>query len=71
MQVHVFLLIGAALLSGCGTVVSEGCPRIPTYSPDVQTQAADELEALPAGSVLPVFIGDYAVMREELRAGGC
>jgi hypothetical protein len=37
----------------------------------VQSQAADELDALPANSVLPVFIGDYAVMREELRAGGC
>lgn len=71
MQVQVFLLIGAALLSGCATVVSEGCPRIPTYAPDVQTRAADELEALPVGSVLPDFIGDYAVMREELRAGGC
>lgn len=71
MQAQMFLLIAAVSLSGCAQVVSEGCPRLPTYSPEVQTQAADELEALPVGSVLPVFIGDYAVMREELRAGGC
>ncbi|MGH1577721.1 hypothetical protein [Planktotalea sp.] len=71
MRVRVFLLIGAVLLSGCGVAISEGCPRIPTYAPDVQAHAANELEALPASSVLPDFIGDYAVMREELRAGGC
>ena len=71
MQDHVLLLIGAVCLSGCAQVVSEACPQIRTYSPEVQSQAADELDALPANSVLPVFIGDYAVMREELRAGGC
>jgi uncharacterized protein YceK len=71
MQGHVLLLIGAVCLSGCAQAVSEACPQMKTYSPKVQTQAADELDALPQGSVLPVFIGDYAVMREELRAGGC
>jgi hypothetical protein len=71
MQGHVLLLIGAVCLSGCVRPVSEACPQIRTYSPAVQSQAADELDALPADSVLPVFIGDYAVMREALRAGGC
>ncbi len=71
MRVRVFWLIAAVLLSGCEMVASEGCPRLPSYSPDVQARAADELEALPAGSVLSVFMGDYAIMREELRAGGC
>ena len=65
------LLIGAVCLSGCAQVVSEACPQVKTYSPEVQTQAGDELDALPLGSVLPVLIGDYAVMREELRAGDC
>jgi len=71
MRAHVLLLIGTVYLGGCATVVSEACPQIRTYSPEVQARAADELEALPENSVLPTFIGDYAVMREELRAGGC
>lgn len=44
-------------------------PSVKEYSRAVQAQAADELEALPEGSVLPVLIGDYAVLREQLRAG--
>lgn len=71
MRAHALLLIGAVCLSGCVRHVSEVCPRIQSYSPEVQARAADELETLPADSVLPVFLGDYAVMREELRAGGC
>ncbi len=71
MRGPVLLLIGAAFLTGCAQVVSEACPQIRTYSTEVQARAADELDALPADSVLPIFIGDYAVMREELRAGGC
>ena len=71
MQGHALLLIGTVCLSGCDQVVSEACPQIKTYSLEVQIQAADELDALSEGSVLPVFVGDYAVMREELRAGGC
>jgi len=45
-------------------------PSVKEYSRAVQAQAADELEALPEGSVLPVLIGDYAVLRAQLRAGG-
>lgn len=44
-------------------------PTVKDYPSAVQAQAADELEALPEGSVLPVLIGDYAVLREQLRAG--
>tara|TARA_R100000935_G_scaffold1906_3_gene5735 strand:+ start:13885 stop:14025 length:141 start_codon:yes stop_codon:yes gene_type:complete len=43
-------------------------PTVKDYPRTVQAQAADELEALPEGSVLPVLIGDYAVLREQLRA---
>lgn len=73
MRALVLLLTAAVFLTGCETVVSEvaGCPQLRTYSPEVQAKAADELDALPPGSVLPDLIGDYAVMREELRAGGC
>lgn len=71
MRVLMLLLTGAVCLSGCAQVVSEACPVIRTYSAELQAQAADELDALSAESALPVFIGDYAVMRAELRAGGC
>lgn len=71
MQAKMLPLIGAVCLSGCAPVVSEGCPTIRAYTPEVQSQAADEIDALPVGSVLSVLVADYAVMREELRAGGC
>ena len=72
MRRHVLRLIGVAYLSGCAGGDSEVvCPQMRPYSPEVQSKAADELDALPEGSVILVFMGDYAVMREELRAGGC
>lgn len=61
-------LIGLALLSGCATAVSDVCPTLYSYSPEMQGQAADELEALPAGSALAVMIGHYGVVRNEIRA---
>ncbi|MEP1746477.1 hypothetical protein [Ascidiaceihabitans sp.] len=64
-----FPLIAVLSLAACATVVSDAVPQIKEYSPEVQAQAADELEALPEGSVLPMLIADYAVLREQLRAG--
>lgn len=71
MRGRVWLLIAGVFLSGCGMDASNVCPTVKAYSRDLQTRAADELDALPAESVLPIFLGDYAVMRAELRAGGC
>lgn len=68
MQVPVFLLIAALSLNGCATPSSEALPPVKKYSAQVQAQAADELEALPAGAVLPLFIADYAVLRAQVRA---
>ena len=62
-------LIAALSLAACATVVSDAIPPVKEYSPEVQAQAADEIEALPEGSVLPMLIADYAVLREQLRAG--
>lgn len=71
MRQVVLALIVLALLSGCARVVSDVCPVMKTYPDDLQTQAADELDALPQGSVIAAMIADYGVMRAELRAGGC
>jgi hypothetical protein len=43
------------------------CPAIVPYTAEQQTQAADELDALPAGSILPRFMTDYGVLRAKLR----
>ncbi|HEV2678089.1 MAG TPA: hypothetical protein VGV37_26405 [Aliidongia sp.] len=38
------------------------------YDPATQTQAADELKTLPAGSALQRFMLDYGTMRAQARA---
>jgi hypothetical protein len=69
MRVPLLPLIAVLSLTACAPVVSDAVPPVKEYSPEVQAQAADELEALPEGSVLPLLIADYAVLREQLRAG--
>lgn len=64
----VLLLIAVLSLNGCATAGSEALPPVKEYSPEVQAQAATELEALPEGAVLPTFIADYAVLRAQIRA---
>lgn len=51
----------------CAPVVSS-CPPVVAYSPAVQQQAAQELDLLPAGSVIERMLSDYAVMRDQARA---
>jgi hypothetical protein len=38
------------------------------YSREVQARAAEELALLPEGSVVVEMMGDYAVLREQVRA---
>lgn len=71
MRGKALLLIGAALLAGCGQADFNGSQASPTlfpYTKDQQARAADELEALPAGSVIAKMIADYGVVRNEIRA---
>jgi len=68
MRVPLSPLIAVLSLAACATVVSDAVPPVKEYSPEVQAQAADELEALPEGSVLPDLIADYAVLRAQIRA---
>jgi len=68
MRVPLLPLIAVLSLTACATVVSDAVPPVKEYSKEVLILAADELEALPEGSVLPMLMADYAVLREQLRA---
>lgn len=62
------VLIATAFLNACATVVSDTCPTLFDYSEAEQAHAADELDALPEGSVIARLVGDYGVVRNEIRA---
>ena len=49
-------------------VVKTVCPPLVNYSKADQEQAADSIEALPPGNVLPRILTDYAKLREACRA---
>lgn len=67
------------LLSGCAGVASS-CPPIVEYSPEEQADAANDIEFLkelngiaakhdlPPPFILPRFMGDYMVLRDQIRA---
>ena len=60
-----------ALLGACAPVGSEpACLALVPYSGAVQVQAAEELAALPDGSVLARMIDDYGDLRARIR-GAC
>jgi hypothetical protein len=69
----VVLVIGTSWLTGCATAGFEAnrvaaCPPVLEYSREFQTQAAEELAMLPDRSVVVEMMGDYAVLREQVRA---
>lgn len=65
-----FLIPALFLLTACQTVptVKVLCLPMVTYSPEQEAKAAEELKALPPGSVLGTLITDYGRMRAEDRA---
>lgn len=59
----------AVILAGCATPGTKTvCLPLTPYTPAQQTQAAAELGALPAGSVVGRMIADYGKMRDADRA---
>lgn len=71
------ILLAALALAGCATapkppaptpIASVQCLPLASYSKAEQTEAADELAKLPAGSVLGRMVTDYGSMRAADRA---
>jgi hypothetical protein len=59
-------------LTGCAGAGFEGpggaCPPVVKYSQVEQARLADEVSGLPDGALIPKWLADYAVMREQARA---
>lgn len=65
------IMLLAFFVSGCADkVVAIGCPPVSPYPLQIQQQAAAELRALPAESVLRRFMDDYSRMRDQARECG-
>ena len=65
------LLIAVLWLSACamgGSDTRAPCPPVVDYAAADQARAADEIEALMEGAVIVRMLGDYAVLREQVRA---
>lgn len=64
-------LIVMLWLSACAMGSSDSsapCPPLVQYTSAEQTRAAHEVEALPEGAVVVRMLGDYAVLRDQVRA---
>jgi len=64
-------MIAMLWLSGCamgGSDTRVPCPPVVEYTSAEQARAADEVEALPDGTVIVRMLGDYAVLRDQARA---
>ena len=44
------------------------CPPVVEYSAAQQTRAADEVDALADDAMIVRLLGDYAVLRDQVRA---
>ena len=71
----VVLAIATDWLTGCATAGFEAnglaaCPPVVEYSRVFQTQAAEELRMLPDGSAVVEMMGDYSVIRDQVRVCG-
>jgi hypothetical protein len=65
------LLIVMLWLTGCAMAGSDArapCPPVVDYTAADQARAAGEVEALPEGAVIVRMLGDYAVLRDQVRA---
>jgi hypothetical protein len=61
------LLLTACDPGSSEVVIQIICPTINEYDQPTQDKALAEYEALPAGSALRLFIGDYKRLREQVR----
>lgn len=61
------LLLTACETGDSNVVVKIVCPRINEYDRATQDRALAEYSALPKGSALRLFIGDYKQLRDQIR----
>jgi hypothetical protein len=61
------LLLTACEPGSSDVIVKTICPRINEYDAKTQDRALAEYSALPAGSALRLFIGDYKQLRDQIR----
>jgi hypothetical protein len=55
-------------VAGCTSVPVAVCPAVREWTPGQQAEAAEEILALPPGSILVEMMLDYAETRAKLRA---
>jgi hypothetical protein len=65
------LVIVTSWLTGCTTVgfdtTPSACPPTIEYSQAEQARVADEVAALPDGTLTVGWLADYAVLRDQAR----
>lgn len=65
------LAVATIFLTGCAGVNSDtmpsACPPVVAYSPAEQARVAEEVAALPEGTLIPGWLADYAVLRDQAR----
>lgn len=74
MRPRAALVAATIFLTGCAGVSSDttpsACPSVVEYSRAEQAKVADELAALPQGTVIAVWLADYAVLWERVSVCG-
>lgn len=68
LNLVVGLIAANFALAACTSVPVAVCPSVREWTPGQQAEAAEEILALPPGSILVEMMIDYAELRAKLRA---
>ena len=72
MQPPVALAAAEIFFTGCAGVNSDAlpgaCPPVVEYSQAEQARVAEEVPALPEGALIPGWLANFTVLREQARA---
>lgn len=66
-QLSIALALALSLLIGCATRGSS-CPPVVEYDQAESVRLADEIDRLPADSIIPEIITEYWVLRRMAKA---
>ena len=59
--------LGACNAENSEVIVQIVCPTVNQYDRETQDRALAEYNALPKGSALRLFIGDYKRLRDQIK----